>query len=170
MVRRRTYDLLPRGYREGVITVRVPDEVVPGHYPVRVQLTLTGDVPPAWRQTVEDVCVITVGDPDEELVSLVSGPHDIVVARGGTARLTATVAIGARADLPVEAHLISPWGTWEWISPDSRGAVAKAGSSVDVNFDVTPPPWLTPGTWWALIRVGCAGRLLYTHAVRVAVE
>jgi hypothetical protein len=45
-----------------------------------------------------------------------------------------------------------------------------AHSTVDVGFDITPPPWVSPGRWWALIRIGCAGRLLYTAAVAVTVR
>ncbi|MBU3752146.1 MAG: hypothetical protein FGM52_17165, partial [Mycobacterium sp.] len=82
----------------------------------------------------------------------------------------ATVGSGARADLDLEAHVISPWGTWEWIGPASRGAMLPASSTVEVGFDVVPPPWLAPGRWWALIRIGCAGRLLYTPAVAVTVR
>jgi alpha-mannosidase len=167
----RSYDLPPRGHHDAEITVEVPDDAEPGHYPVRVELSVSGDVPPSWRQRVEDVCVVTVGDPGEDLVRLVdSGTPDIVVSRGGTSRLTATVASGARADLHLEAHLISPWGTWEWMGPASLGATLPARSSVDVGFDITPPPWVTPGRWWALIRIGCAGRLLYTPAVAVTVR
>ena len=166
----RSYRLPARGHRETELLVTVPADIVPGHYPVRAQLTLTGDVPPAWRQTVEDVCMITVGDVEPDLVRLVGEPADIVLAGGETARLTVVVGSGAQADLALEAHLISPWGTWDWIGPAARGAVLPAGSTVEVGFDVTPPPWLTPGQWWALIRVGCAGRLLYTPAVSVTVR
>ena len=28
---------------------------------------------------------------------------------------------------------------------------------------------LDPGGWWALVRVGCAGRLVYSPAVKVTV-
>ena len=97
-------------------------------------------------------------------------PADIVVARGEAARLSVTVASGAAADLALEAHLISPWGTWEWIGPAASGAVLPAGGDVEVGFDVAPPPWVTPGQWWALIRIGCAGRLLYSPAVAVTVR
>ena len=116
--------------------------------------------------------MITVGDPGEDLIRLVEPDQatEIVVDRGQTARLTATVASGAHGDLDLEAHLISPWGTWEWIGPASLGATLPARSSVEVGFDITPPPWATPGRWWALIRIGCAGRLLYTPAVTVGVR
>ena len=81
-------------------------------------------MPDAWRQAVEDVCVITVGDVDD-LVRLVAEPQDVVVKRGERTRLTATVASSAHGDVNLEAHLISPWGTWEWIGP-ATGAVLPA--------------------------------------------
>ena len=167
---RDSFELPPRGYRETEFTVTVPADAEPGLYPVRAALALKGDLPPAWHQPVEDVCVITVGDPAGELVRLVAEPQDVVVTPGQTARLSATVATDAHADLALEAHLISPWGTWEWTGPVSCGAVLPAGSTVEVGFDVSPPAWATPGQWWALIRIGCAGRLLYTPAVAVTVR
>ena len=70
----------------------------------------------------------------------------------------------------MEAHLISPWGTWEWMGPAAFGAELPAGGTAELGFDVAPPAWVEPGEWWALIRVGCAGRLLYSPAVRVTVR
>ena len=66
--------------------------------------------------------------------------------------------------------LISPWGTWEWIGPAALGAVLPARGTVELGFDVTPPAWVEPGQWWALIRIGCAGRLVYTPSVNVTVQ
>ena len=165
------FELAARGHREDEITVTVPRDAAPGHYPVRAELTLSGDVPAAWRQPVEDICVISVGTvPSEDLVRLVTEPVGVVVNRGERARIAVTVGSGAGADLALEAHLISPWGTWEWMGPAVRGAELPAGGEVEVGFDITPPPWATPGTWWALIRIGCAGRLLYSPAVAVTVR
>ncbi|MEX1176323.1 MAG: NEW3 domain-containing protein, partial [Mycobacterium sp.] len=163
------FELPARGHREYDIDVIVPADAPPGRYPLRAQLSLSGEVPPAWRQSVEDVCVVTVGDPDSELLRLLTEPAGVVVRRGERSRIAVTVASGAAADLSLEAHLISPWGTWEWMGPAACGAVLPAGGTVEVGFDVAPPPWVTPGTWWALIRVGCAGQLLYTPAVAVSV-
>ena len=73
-------------------------------------------------------------------------------------------------DLSLEAHLISPWGTWEWIGPAAQGAVVTPGETTEIGFDVVPPPWVQPGQWWALVRIGCAGRLLYSPAVKVTVR
>ena len=94
---------------------------------------------------------------------------DVELAPGKTARLTVTVGTHARAELALEAHLISPWGTWEWIGPAALGAVLPARGTVELGFDVAPPAWQEPGQWWALVRVGCAGRLVYSPAVKVTV-
>jgi hypothetical protein len=144
-------------------------------------------IPPAWRQTVEDVCLVTVDAPaghrckltafrhggrptQREVLKLVSGPDAVDVAAGTSARLAVTVGTDALADLAAEAHLISPWGTWEWMGPAAIGATLPAGGQVDLEFDVAPSVWVKPGQWWALIRVACAGRLLYTPAVKVTVR
>lgn len=161
---------LPTGHhREAEIVVTVPTDAEPGDHPIRAQLTLSGDVPVAWKQAAEDVCVVSVGAPGT-LVRLVTEPSDIVVAAGERARLAVTVGSAAHTELSLEAHLISPWGTWEWIGPAACGAVVGARSEVEVAFDIAPPPWTKRGRWWALIRIGCAGRLLYTPAVAVTVR
>ena len=116
---------------------------MPGLYPVRAELALTGShvpMPPAWRQVVEDVCVVTVGTPaDDSLLRLVSEPEPVDVNAGETARLAVTVGTDAHADLAVEAHLISPWGTWEWMGPAVIGAELPARGTVELGFDVAPP-------------------------------
>jgi alpha-mannosidase len=164
------FDLPPGGFLEADIAVTMPATATPGCYPVRAQLALTSTgTPSVWRQTVEDVCVLAVGGQTGDLVRLINGPNDIELAAGDTGRLTVTVGTDAHADLALEAHLISPWGTWEWIAPAAVGATLPASGSVELAFDVTPPPWTEPGEWWALVRVACAGQLLYTPAVRVRV-
>jgi alpha-mannosidase len=161
-------------YREADAVVAIPARSRPGLYPIRAQLRLTGDsVPAAWRQVVEDVGVVAVGRDEVDLgklVYLVDVPADITLSAGDTARLTVTVGTYARADLALEAHLISPWGTWEWIGPPALGAVLPARGTVELGFDLTPPAWQDPGQWWALVRVGCAGRLVYSPAVKVTVR
>ncbi|MCV6968260.1 NEW3 domain-containing protein [Mycobacterium bohemicum] len=165
---------LPGGQHAAArVRVSIPAGTAPGLYPVRAQLRVTGKaIPPAWGQVVEDVCVVTVGggEPDPGgVVHLVGGPEEVSVAAGRTAALAVTVGTRAGADLALEAHLISPWGTWEWMGPPARGAVLPARGTVELAFDVSPPAWLDPGQWWALVRVGCAGRLVYSPAVRVTV-
>ncbi|QUR66371.1 NEW3 domain-containing protein [Mycobacterium spongiae] len=157
---------------EADVVVRIPDETSPGLYPIRAALRVTDTaVPVAWRQAVEDVCVVAVGAREDvgELLYLVDGPTDVELAAGDSAQLSIAVGTDACADVAIEAHLISPWGTWEWIGPAVLGATLRARGTAQLVFDVTPPHSLEPGQWWALVRVGCAGRLVYTPAVRVTV-
>ena len=176
---------LPGGdHREAEVVVSIPAGARSGPYPVRAQLGVTGavtgdaggaDLPAAWRQVVEDVCVVSVGgdggdggDPGE-LLYLIDGPAQVALAAGETATLSVTVGTIAGADLAAEAHLISPWGTWEWIGPAAQGAVLPARGTAEFTFEVSPPAWQDPGQWWALVRIACAGRLVYSPAVRVTV-
>ncbi|MEE6135285.1 NEW3 domain-containing protein [Mycobacterium sp. 050128] len=158
-------------HREADVVLTIPAAAAPGQYPIRAQLRIAGDnLPAAWHQTVEDVSIVEIGaDQDTELVYLVDGPDEITMRAGQTTRLAVTIGSHAAADLSAEAHLISPWGTWEWIGPASVGALLPARRTVEFGFDVSPPAWLEPGQWWALIRVGCAGRLVYSPAVQVTV-
>ncbi|BBN50013.1 alpha-mannosidase [Mycobacterium avium subsp. hominissuis] len=153
------------------IAVSVPARAAPGLYPVRAELRLTGEhLPASWRQGVEDVCVVAVGDAERApLIYLADEPAEVTLEPGEAADLTVTVGSHARAELALEAHLISPWGTWDWMGPAAVGAVLPARGAVDLGFRLAPPAWLDPGQWWALVRIGCAGELLYSPAVRVTV-
>ncbi|MUL44739.1 alpha-mannosidase [Mycobacterium sp. CBMA293] len=168
--------LPPGGYLETEVQLELPADVAPGRYPIRVELAVTGgakgrQIPGAWRQTVEDVCIVTVGEPaGTELLTLVAEPEAVDVVAGERAFLSVTVGTDAGAPLSLEAHLISPWGTWEWLGPSVVGADIPAGGTVALDFDVAPPRWVDPGQWWALIRIAAAGRVLYTPAVSVRVR
>ena len=165
------FALEPGAHLEADVAVTMPAGTAPGRYPVRAQLTVAGfGVPTAWHQTVEDVCLITVGDSSAEVLRLEEAPADVVLAAGEDGQLSVTVGTDVGADLAVEAHLISPWGTWDWIGPAAVGAVLPGSGWVRLDFAVTPPPWTEPGEWWALVRVAAAGHLLYTPAVRVVVR
>lgn len=167
--------MLPPGeYLDTVVSVSVPDGAAPGLYPVRAELALTGahpSIPPSWRQVVEDVCVVAVdASPDDTLLRLVAGPDPVEVAAGESGQLAVTVGTDAYADIAVEAHLISPWGTWEWMGPAASGVELSARSTAEITFDVTPPEWVSPGEWWALVRLAAAGHLVYSPAVKVTVR
>jgi alpha-mannosidase len=164
--------VLPPGeFLESVVDLEMPPDTAPGLYPLRAELGVTGGgVPASWRQEVEDVCVIAVGATDDRVLRLITDPEPVEVAAGDTATITATVGTDARSDLAVEAHLISPWGTWEWLGPNIIGEDLPAGGNVTLEFHVAPPAWVEPGEWWALIRVACAGELLYSPAVKVVVR
>lgn len=166
--------LPPTEHLETEVVLTVPADTGAGLYPVSAELAVTGGdsaaLPPSWRQRVEDICVVTVGEPAGQILKLVTGPTPVKVKAGDTAHLWVTVGTDARTDLTAEAHLISPWGTWEWLGPAAVGARIPGGGQVEIGFEFTPPVWVEPGEWWALIRVGCAGRLVYSPAVKVVVR
>lgn len=170
--KRLPFTLEPGRCLEADVVVTAPKRAAPGVYPVRAQLRITDDdVPPSWRQVVEDVCLTNVGPADDSrLVYFADEPADVDLRAGESAWLTAVVGTDACADLALEAHLISPWGTWEWIGPATQGATLSASGTTELSFEVAPPAWVEPGEWWALVRVGCAGRLLYSPAVKVTVR
>ena len=77
--------LPPGGYLESALDVVMPPGTAPGLYPLRAELGITGSgLPPAWRQVVEDVCVIAVGATDDRVLRLVRGPRTRR-RRGGSA-------------------------------------------------------------------------------------
>ncbi|WP_454788629.1 glycoside hydrolase family 38 N-terminal domain-containing protein [Mycolicibacterium lutetiense] len=172
------YVLPPGEHLETDVVLSVPAGAEPGLYPLRAELAVTGSgsdaLPPSWRQRVEDVCIVTIGEPGGDtgahVLKLVSEPQAVDVKAGETARLSVTVGTDALAGLSAEAHLISPWGTWEWMGPAAVGVEVSAAGTAEIWFDVAPPSWVEPGEWWALIRVGCAGRLVYSPAVKVTVR
>lgn len=171
------YVLPPGEHLETDVVLSIPAGAEPGLYPVRAELAVTGGgsaLPPSWRQLVEDVCIVTIGgagaDSESHVLKLVSEPQAVHVRPGGTARLAIIIGTDARTSLAAEAHLISPWGTWEWMGPAAAGVEVPAGGTAEIEFDVAPPSWVEPGEWWALIRVGCAGRLIYSPAVKVTVR
>ncbi len=166
--------LPPGGHLATDVVVTAPAAAPPGLYPIRAELALTGhhvSMPPSWRQVVEDVCVVSVAAPaGDALLRFVADPQHVDVTAGERAVLTVGVATDAFADIAIEAHLISPWGTWEWMGPAASGLELAARGTAELSFDVAPPVWVRPGEWWALIRVAGAGQLLYSPAVRVTVR
>ncbi|MGV0626438.1 glycoside hydrolase family 38 N-terminal domain-containing protein [Mycolicibacter minnesotensis] len=152
------------------VSVTIPADAAPGLYPLRARVEVGGQVPASWRQPVEDVTVVRVGDPGPDRLLYLTDPCGVEVSAGRSARLTVLVGTDAHADLAAEAHLISPWGTWEWAGPAAVGVAVPARGQVEVGFEIAPPVWVRPGTWWALVRVGGAGALAYSKAVPVTVR
>ena len=72
-------------------------------------------------------CVVSVGTPQATTsrCDLVGEPEPTSRWRPARPRGWPSPSAPTRMrDLAVEAHLISPWGTWEWIGPAAHGARA----------------------------------------------
>lgn len=143
------YVLPPGEHLETDVVLSIPADATPGLYPVRAELAVTGSgsaaLPPSWRQLVEDVCIVTIGEPDDRVLKLITEPRPVDVKAGERATLSVTVGTDARIGLTAEAHLISPWGTWEWMGPAAVGTEVPAGGTAEIGFNVAPPPWIEPG-------------------------
>ena len=138
---------------------------------MRATLELTGISRLRGGRVVEDVCAVSIGEAESELVRLVAGkPTGHVVAPGETAWLSVTVGTDAsRRDLAVEAHLISPWGIPGAGRAGGRGVVLRAGSTVDIGltWPRCPGDARSGGRWSG---IGCAGLAVGHPAVAVTVR
>lgn len=166
------FGLPPGGHLISELTISAPPGAPAGAYPIRAGVEPAGpDLPPSWRQHVEDVAVLTVaGGESAPLLRIVRDPQPVRVTPGERATLAVRVASAARTPIAVEAALISPWGTWDLAGPRGVGAEIPALGERDLGFTISPPPWTPPGRWWALIKVAGAGRLLYSPAVALEVS
>jgi alpha-mannosidase len=163
------FGLPPGGHLATELTITKPDNPAPGAYPVRARVELAGaDLPESWRQVVEDVAVLTVGE-EQALLTFAGEPAPVRLVPGQHGRLSVRVANSGYAPVAVEANLISPWGTWELAGPSAAGAEVPARGEVELGFDLTTPPWTPPGKWWGLIKVAGAGTVLYSPAVALEV-
>ncbi|EUA37354.1 putative alpha-mannosidase [Mycobacterium avium subsp. avium 2285 (R)] len=107
--------------------------------------------------------MVAVGDGERApLIYLADEPAEVTLEPGEAADLTVAVGSHARAELALEAHLISPWGTWDWMGPAAVGAVLPARGAVDLGFRLAPRPGWTPasgGRWsGSAARANCSTR------------
>ncbi|SFR17813.1 NPCBM-associated, NEW3 domain of alpha-galactosidase [Lentzea waywayandensis] len=132
----------------------------PGCYPVRA--TLEG-----LPFEVYDVALLTVpewdADDPVEVLWVASSPAVVSVGPGETSLLRVVMASSAHGDLPVQARLLSPRDSWEFAGPFCVGGLLPAQGRLPLDFTLEAPPWATPGTWSAVVRV-TAGELVRTTA------
>jgi hypothetical protein len=143
-------------------------------------------------QVFEDVATIAVGEqplppydtPLDKLLPLLeadeqamaaelglTGPAgDITLAPGERGELVVRLANRSRSQIRGEAQLVSPFGTWDAITPWAQGFAVEPGAEVMVRYDVAAPAAARPGAqWWALVKVCYFGRVRYTAAIRVSI-
>ncbi|HET6859136.1 MAG TPA: NEW3 domain-containing protein [Streptomyces sp.] len=160
--RRKRSGLPPGGHVRHPLTVYVPDTADPGDHLVRIVATTQDG-------SIEDCLTVTVpgaaGAPPGIEVTAPDGP--LKVAAGESAQLRVEIGNTLRSPLRGEALLVSPYGGWRSAGPRSRVVDVPAGGSVEAAFDVRPPADTPPGTYWALVKAVCRGRVAYGPAVAV---
>jgi alpha-mannosidase len=181
------YELAAGGFAAWDVAVRTA-AATPGRYFLAARISAPD------QQALEDVAVIAVGEepvpprdtPLDDLlprlladqsataaelaITTVHGA-DLTLAPGGRGELAVRLVNQARSQIRGEAQLVSPFGTWEVITPWTRGFSIGAGHAVTLRYQVAAPAAARPGSqWWALVKVCHFGRLHYTSAVRVSVS
>jgi alpha-mannosidase len=69
-----------------------------------------------------------------------------------------------------ELQVISPFDTWEMITPWTTGFALGGSEESSLAVAVHPPRGARPAEYWALVKVMYFGRLHYTEALRVIIE
>jgi alpha-mannosidase len=141
---------------------------------------------------IEDVAMVAVGErrwpdpalPPEEALELMLADSvasaaemelavltpQVRVAPGGRDELRVSVTSRAASELRGEALVVSPFGSWEMLSPPAQGFSIAPDTPTVLRFGVTAPADARAGTrWWALVKVVYYGRVRYTEAVPVII-
>jgi alpha-mannosidase len=164
-----SYELAPGGHAAFDVAVRARPGAAPGHYFLAARI---GD---ELGQTLEDVATVTVGqagkDPERsEPLAVALETSAISLAPGEGGEILVWLENRARSEIRGEAQLISPFGTWEAITPWTRGFTVQPAAPATLRYAVRAPATARPGShWWALVKVMYFGRVAYTEAVPVTV-
>jgi alpha-mannosidase len=182
-----TYDLEPNGFEAWDVTVSALPGTANGRY------FLTARITDGLRQVLEDVALVTIGepggpDPDlppEELFSrlhsdvmALEGETDLKVltplvrvARGESGSVEVRVGSHLASQLRGEVQLISPIGTWQATRPWTQPVSVSPGGEATLRFAVTVPATAEPG-WesWLLVKLMYFGRVRYSNAVPLRVS
>jgi hypothetical protein len=180
------YSLAGGGHAAWDLRVRADPGAAPGRYFLAARIT------DGLGQTLEDVTLVTVGEPGPpgremprgELEARVAAdaaartaelgvtllPGELGLAPGGCATLTVTLANHTASEIRGECQLVSPFGTWEMAGPWARGFAASPGGTTSCEFTIAPPATARPGSQlWALAKVMYFGRVRYTASALIRV-
>jgi alpha-mannosidase len=161
------YDLAPGEHAAFDIAVRARPDVAFGGYFLAARIT------DELGQKLEDVVALTVGDAGPEraeplavtletsAVNLAPGEHGEVLVR---------LDNRARSQVRGEAQLLSPYGTWEMLTPWTQGFAVGPAATHTLRCRVRAPATARPGSHsWALVKVMYFGRLAHTEAVPITI-
>jgi alpha-mannosidase len=180
------YELTPGGYAAWDLTVRAAPGTVPGRYFAAARIR------DEHGHVIEDTAMVAVGErrwpdpalPPEETLELMladssAGAAEVELAvltpelrtaPGGRGELLVSVTSRVASEVHGEAQLVSPFGTWEVLSPLAQSFSATPQEPAVLRFGITVPATARPGSrWWALVKVMYFGRVRYTPAVPVQI-
>jgi alpha-mannosidase len=158
------YDLAAGEYERFDVLLRPCDGAAPGIYHLRARITDSSG------QMLEDVITVRAQDaeaPDELDIRL--DTPTLAATPGGSVALRVCLASHSQDEIHGEAQLISPYGTWDLISPWTQGFTVPPGGQATLGYDVRIPAHARRTDTWALIKVMASGRAYYTASVPLAV-
>ena len=94
---------------------------------------------------------------------------DLQLDPGERGEIVAQLRNLTRDEVRGELQVISPYDTWEMITPWTTGFALDGGEEMTLAVTVSPPHDARPAEYWALVKVMYFGRLHYTEAVRVRI-
>ncbi|MFC7614526.1 hypothetical protein ACFQV2_14325 [Actinokineospora soli] len=82
-----------------------------------------------------------------------------------------SIAVTSTAADPVEGEAmpVSPWGTWRFVHPYTRGFRVDPGATATIEFAVDVPADADPGEWWVMVKLMWFGRVQYGPAIPLVV-
>ena len=181
------YELTPGGYAAWDLTVRAAPGTGPGRYFAAARIR------DEHGHVIEDTAMVAVGErrwpdptlPPEQALELMLADSsaaaaevelavltpELHVAPGGRDEIRVSVTSGLASEMHGEAQLVSPFGSWEMLSPLAQGFSAAPAEPAVLRFEVAVPITARPGTrWWALVKVMYFGRVRYSQAIAVNID
>ena len=158
----RPVSLAPGGFAEYEVAVYPPPGLREGSYLVLVRAA------GADGRLVEDAATVHVGAPRHRFGTEVTVGLDVrgvVVEPGGHAEIPVVLRNRFGSRVGGQAHLITPWGTWDLVGTTSLPFTLEPGQTGLLSFAVAAPADAPTGSYWALVRVTYAGRVAYTETV-----
>jgi alpha-mannosidase len=178
------YELAPGGYAAWDLTVRAAPGTGPGRYFAAARIR------DEHGHVIEDTAMVGVGErrwpdpalPPEEALEAMQADFIAAAAEMELAVLTPELRLtpGSRDEVRVgvstqlasevhgEAQLVSPFGTWDLVSPPAQGFSVTTREPAVLRYQVIVPATARPGTRsWALAKVMYFGRVRYSQAIPI---
>jgi alpha-mannosidase len=159
------YDLAPGEHAAFDVAVRLRPGAPAGRY------FLAARIRDQLGQTLEDVAELALAETDPErsepLVTTLQTPA-VSLAPGERGEIVVRLENHARSEIRGEAQLVSPYGTWETITPWTQGFAVRPAAAQTLRYAVQAPATTRSGSHsWAMVKVMYFGRLAYTQAIPV---
>jgi alpha-mannosidase len=69
-----------------------------------------------------------------------------------------------------DCQLVSPWGTWGWLSDWSQTLRVLPGTTTELGFPLRPHTWTEAMDVWATSKLCCFGAATFSPTVRLVVQ